>query len=311
MPLLKKQRDRRLTVRKKKALMKRATAAARKTHREAKKAESLRARMPAHIFRTDEENEKYAEIKRNSVLRKSEHEERLKHLTEVPEYIEKLDRLASSNDVIVEVVDARDPVCSRNPEAEELVLSHGKRCVLVLNYVEFVPREVVEGWKRIFRESGLCCVELSELECDGPRIGIFGGPKAGKYFISKRLGELPGLRVDMSLVSVPPREATLSGLLRETHRPHEVNCISYVDVLLGMVNRDDLCIYYKMPEFKDARGLVDYLRKDVEKAGGSGELQNADIVEILLEPFRQRKVLFWRSTEDKDVFCFRFPGTPL
>jgi hypothetical protein len=315
MPVLKKPQDRRLTTRKKKALMKRATTKTRKMQREAKKAARLKMKIPVHVLRTDEENEHHAEIKRKTMLRKKEHEERLKGLAGVPEHVEKLNRLIEDSDIIVEVVDARDPMCSRSPETEEAVHRHGKRCVLVLSYVEFVPREVVEGWKQILRESGLCCIEVDEFEPawtrGGARVGIFGGPRAGKYFVSKKLRELHGLEMEMSLVSIPAEEASLSGLLRGANDPYKVNCIPHIDALLGMIDHDDLCIHHKIPGFGDVHELLGHLRRRAEKSKSPEEIQNADLVKAFLEPFHRLRILFWRSVEDRDLLCFRFPEAPL
>ncbi|OWF35042.1 guanine nucleotide-binding protein-like 3 homolog [Mizuhopecten yessoensis] len=51
-------------------------------------------------------------------------------------------------DVVLEVLDARDPLGSRCAEMEEAIISSGanKRLVLVLNKIDLVPRENVEAW---------------------------------------------------------------------------------------------------------------------------------------------------------------------
>jgi nuclear GTP-binding protein len=57
-------------------------------------------------------------------------------------------------DVILEVLDARDPLGSRAEAVEELILRRpGKKLVLVLNKVDLVPREVVAEWLAFLRRS--------------------------------------------------------------------------------------------------------------------------------------------------------------
>jgi nuclear GTP-binding protein len=57
-------------------------------------------------------------------------------------------------DVIIQVLDARDPLACRAPEVERFVRSRGadKRIVLLLNKVDLVPREAAEAWLAYLRE---------------------------------------------------------------------------------------------------------------------------------------------------------------
>lgn len=63
-------------------------------------------------------------------------------------------RVVESSDVILEVLDARDPIGCRCFDAEKFILSSlsgTKRIVLVLNKVDMVPREVTEKWLTYLR----------------------------------------------------------------------------------------------------------------------------------------------------------------
>lgn len=56
-------------------------------------------------------------------------------------------------DVILQVLDARDPLGCRVREVEQMVLEggSGKRIILVLNKIDLVPKDVLEGWLKYLR----------------------------------------------------------------------------------------------------------------------------------------------------------------
>ena len=56
-------------------------------------------------------------------------------------------QVVASTDVVLEVLDARDPEACRSQEIEQKVLSFGdKKLVLVLNKVDLVPQQVAVAW---------------------------------------------------------------------------------------------------------------------------------------------------------------------
>lgn len=59
--------------------------------------------------------------------------------------------VTTNADVILEVLDARDPIGCRCPQLESQALANGKRVVLVLNKVDLVPKPVIKGWLDVLR----------------------------------------------------------------------------------------------------------------------------------------------------------------
>ena len=54
--------------------------------------------------------------------------------------------------MILEVLDARDPLGTRCPQMENAITSQpGKRLVLILNKADLVPRNVLEKWLQYLR----------------------------------------------------------------------------------------------------------------------------------------------------------------
>ncbi|KAK7344712.1 hypothetical protein VNO77_14666 [Canavalia gladiata] len=65
-----------------------------------------------------------------------------------------LAKVIDASDVILEVLDARDPMGTRCVDIEKMVMKSGpdKHLVLLLNKIDLVPREAVEKWLKYLRE---------------------------------------------------------------------------------------------------------------------------------------------------------------
>eukprot|EP00339_Tiarina_fusa_P001427 CAMPEP_0117019752 /NCGR_PEP_ID=MMETSP0472-20121206/15107_1 /TAXON_ID=693140 ORGANISM="Tiarina fusus, Strain LIS" /NCGR_SAMPLE_ID=MMETSP0472 /ASSEMBLY_ACC=CAM_ASM_000603 /LENGTH=536 /DNA_ID=CAMNT_0004724785 /DNA_START=97 /DNA_END=1707 /DNA_ORIENTATION=- len=70
-------------------------------------------------------------------------------------YLRELKKVVDTADVLLQVLDTRDPIGSRiHPTLEDVILSKAdKRMVLVLNKIDLVPREVVSRWLTVLRRS--------------------------------------------------------------------------------------------------------------------------------------------------------------
>ena len=63
-------------------------------------------------------------------------------------------KVVEASDVIIEVLDARDPVGTRCKDVEKFVrkIDPTKKVVLLLNKIDLVPKHIVEGWLAYLRE---------------------------------------------------------------------------------------------------------------------------------------------------------------
>jgi nuclear GTP-binding protein len=70
-------------------------------------------------------------------------------------YLRELKKVVDTADVLLQVLDARDPIGSRiHKTMEEIILSKAdKKMVLVLNKIDLVPKEVVSSWLTVLRRS--------------------------------------------------------------------------------------------------------------------------------------------------------------
>ncbi|MCO5585192.1 hypothetical protein L7F22_039124 [Adiantum nelumboides] len=60
-------------------------------------------------------------------------------------------QVIENSDVILQVLDARDPLGSRSKQTEQMALAHGKRVVLVLNKVDLIPLTNMQSWLKYLR----------------------------------------------------------------------------------------------------------------------------------------------------------------
>ncbi|ACJ17162.1 GTPase [Thermococcus onnurineus NA1] len=108
-------------------------------------------------------------------------------------------------DIIVEVVDARDPIGTRNRKLERLVKEEGKPLLIVMNKADLVPKEWAEEYKRkseipvVFisarerKGTGILRREIKKLAKglldyqDKVKVALIGYPNVGKSTIINTL----------------------------------------------------------------------------------------------------------------------------
>ena len=66
-------------------------------------------------------------------------------------FYKEFQQVVEASDVVIEVLDARDPLPCRNTQAEEMIASKDKKLVLLLNKADLVPREVTLSWLHYLR----------------------------------------------------------------------------------------------------------------------------------------------------------------
>ncbi|KAG7350607.1 GNL3L/Grn1 putative GTPase [Nitzschia inconspicua] len=130
-------------------------------------------------------------------------------------YLRELKKVVDTADVLLQVLDARDPIGSRiHQTLEDVILSKAdKRMVLVLNKIDLVPKEVVGRWLTVLRRSH-------------PTIAI----KA-----SKDLGASTGDEADATNSSMPMGMDGLLQLLKNYARTGGVGGKSKTTIVVGVI----------------------------------------------------------------------------
>ncbi|MDK2372369.1 MAG: 50S ribosome-binding GTPase [Candidatus Korarchaeota archaeon] len=85
--------------------------------------------------------------------------------------------------VVLEVVDSRDPWTTRSRKLEEMAKRRGRKILVAINKSDLVPREILDQWVGIFEEDGLKATYLSARE----RLGTM----RLRRFIKREAPELP------------------------------------------------------------------------------------------------------------------------
>jgi len=110
------------------------------------------------------------------------------------------------SDLVLEVIDARDPVETRNRRLEDLVNRLGKSLMMVINKADLVPMEVLKEWRRF-------------LERDYPTVFISARDRLGtRKLIVNIKRYAPRLPVRVSVVGYPNvGKSTIINYLKGRH----------------------------------------------------------------------------------------------
>ncbi|KAL9239094.1 hypothetical protein vseg_013446 [Gypsophila vaccaria] len=124
--------------------------------------EEKELRKTAQIERAKKRKIEHLEDRSNSSTEHKPFEGRVDELKEFVKskdnsdkvFYKELIKVIDLSDVIVEVLDARDPLGTRCVDMEKMVLNSGpnKKIVLLLNKIDLVPREAAEKWLKYLRE---------------------------------------------------------------------------------------------------------------------------------------------------------------
>ncbi|WP_064496836.1 GTPase [Methanocaldococcus jannaschii] len=160
-----------------------------------------------------------------------------------------VNKIIDECDVILLVLDARDPEMTRNRELEKKIKAKGKKLIYVLNKADLVPKDILEKWKEVFGENTVFVSakrrlgtkilremikqSLKEMGKKEGKVGIVGYPNVGKSSI---INALTGKRKALT--------GSVAGLTKGEQWVRLTKNIKLMDTpgVLEMRDEDDLVI---------------------------------------------------------------------
>ncbi|KAK4731796.1 hypothetical protein R3W88_024784 [Solanum pinnatisectum] len=141
-------------------------------------------------------------------------------------FYKELVKVIDASDVILEVLDARDPLGTRCLDMEKMVMRAGpeKHLVLLLNKIDLIPREAAEKWLKYLREELPTVAFKCSTQEQKSNLGWKPSSKAGKSKTSNLLQTSDCLGAE-----------TLIKLLKNYSRSHEIKKSITVGVI-GLPN---------------------------------------------------------------------------
>ncbi|KAF7633367.1 CP-type G domain-containing protein [Meloidogyne graminicola] len=91
----------------------------------------------------------------------------------VKTYASEVRKTIENADILIEVLDARDPLGSRSPKIEKLVIERGKRLILLLNKIDLVPKENIKKWLLYFRNQFPTIAFKASVQEQNQKLGRF------------------------------------------------------------------------------------------------------------------------------------------
>ncbi|MCQ2559090.1 MAG: ribosome biogenesis GTPase YlqF, partial [Clostridia bacterium] len=86
-----------------------------------------------------------------------------------PGHMAKTRRLVQDNlklvDVVLELLDARIPLSSRNPLLQEL--ARNKKKLVILNKADLAEEKITRQWEKYFNQQGIACLAVDSLKGNG------------------------------------------------------------------------------------------------------------------------------------------------
>ncbi len=111
----------------------------------------------------------------------------------------KISSAMDKTNLILEIIDARDPWTTRSRKLEDIARRKGKKLLLIINKADLVPRQILDQWIDIFKREGIKATYISArkrlgtlklrkiIKREAPQLPaevfITGFPKVGKSSI--------------------------------------------------------------------------------------------------------------------------------
>ncbi len=248
-------------------------------------------------------------------------------------------RVINEADIILEVLDSRDPESFRNKKIEEIVTKKGKKLILVINKSDLVPKEVLEEWKKKLSKEHPT-VYISSKDRLGTKIlrktilkyaskipvkvALIGYPNVGKSSIinvlkgkhSAGTSPIPGFTKHSQLFRVTPKifildtpgvypaEDEISLILKSALEVEKIeDPITCALELIKFIKKKDPKQLVKVYGIETDDDL-EFLEKLTIKRGRllkGGKPDIEEMARIILRDWQKGKIVVWKKPEETET----------
>lgn len=174
----KKRLSKRRSTKSRENLRKKAVKADRAKRRQERKQEKREMTGPFNLVKTEEEKMTLQQIRESAERRLKLYMENKKNekKEEVQDdisrrYIKEIHKVVAESDIVLQVLDARDPIGSRAVEVEKIVKAQNKKLVYILNKIDLVSRENWGSWLAYLRNYAPAVPFKASTQSQRTRIG--------------------------------------------------------------------------------------------------------------------------------------------
>jgi nuclear GTP-binding protein len=242
-------------------------------------------------------------------------------------YLRELKKVIEASDVILQVLDARDPLGTRiHPAIEAGILSHfDKRMVLVMNKIDLIPKNNVSEWLTYLRRShptvALKAGTTQSRSNESGKSGSVGQTKAESALSSSMAVGVDGL------LQLLKNYARSSGESKKSKTCITVGIIGYPNVgkssILNSLKRSRAVGVSPRPGFTttmqevvldknvrlvDSPGVV--FDDDDSKSGAGAILRNSVDADSISDPIPAVEELLSRATMESLMMTYNVPAFP-
>ena len=235
-------------------------------------------------------------------------------------------------DIIVEVLDSRDPEGFRIKSIEEKLTELGKKIILVINKADLVPREILEEWKNFLSKEhptlyisaryrkGTGMLRKLILKVAGKKdlvkVAVVGYPNVGKSTIinilkgshSAPTGALPGVtrhlqvlrRGRIRIIDTPgvfPIEDELSliykGSIRVENLDDPINSCSELLKKILEIDKDAIKRAYGIKSIEPLE-IIELFAEKRKRYKKGGELDLETAARMIIKDWLDGKITIWR-----------------